>query len=340
MKHWSFLRAELLWRCFAGCLAFGHAVAFSAFAQEDELPAATPKATAETSILMPPGKFLVVQGLRMHMYCAGSGYPAVMIDGGIGASSLEWIPVLEGAAVTTRVCVWDRPGYGWSDAGPAPRTTPQVADELLDLLKASGIAGPWVLVGHSFGGFTVRYLAARHPGEVAALLLVESSTPTTEVVASRGPRRASPLVEQPKVSAAGMPRTREELASYLNTRRKAILTQMDELKHFHASSEAVQQAGKVPEVPLIVLERGTRLWPAGAEGGAAEQAWHSAQADLARLTPHGELRTIPNVGHSPHVDRPDVVAAAIRELVQRVRERMQISGPVAEAVATETTTKH
>ncbi|HAZ60547.1 MAG TPA: hypothetical protein DCY89_03120 [Gammaproteobacteria bacterium] len=338
MKHLSLLRCGLLWRCFAGCLAFGYAVALPALAQEDESPVTTPPATAETNILVPPGKFLVVQGLRMHMHCVGSGYPAVMIDGGIGASSLEWIPVLEGAASTTRVCVWDRPGYGWSDAGPAPRTTPQVADELLDLMKASEIAGPWVLVGHSFGGFTVRYLAARHPAEVAALLLVESSTPTTEVVASRGPRRASPLVEQPKVSAAGMPRTREEVASYLNTRRKAILTQMDELKHFHASSQAVQQAGPVPDVPLIVLERGRRLWPVGTEGDAAEQAWHDAQAELVRLTPQGQLRTIPDVGHSPHVDRPEVVVAAIRELVQLVRERKPIGGPVAEAVTTEMST--
>jgi pimeloyl-ACP methyl ester carboxylesterase len=277
------------------------------------------------ALLTPPGHLHVVQGLRVHLHCLGSGQPTVVIDAGIGASSIEWSPILEGLADTTRVCAWDRPGYGWSDPGPSPRTTPQVAGELLELLKTSATEGPWVLVGHSFGGFTARYLAARHPEQVAALVLVESSTPATEVVARRGPRRSSPLARTVPVAAGGVPHTREEIATFLNTRRKAIMAQMDELKHFHASSEAVLQAGPLPDVPVLVLVRGRRAWPEGAEGDAAEQAWAEAQAALARLAPRGELRRIPDAGHSPHAEQPEVVMAAIRELVLRVRQQ----GPAA-----------
>jgi len=303
----------------AGLLMMGLAAAIPTSVAD---PAATPADAAPVAdgngLMAPPGSFHVVRGLRLHMHCVGEGRPAVVIDTGIGAFSLEWSPVLERLKDVTRVCVWDRPGYGWSDPGPAPRVTPQVAGELLDLLQEAGMEGPWVLVGHSFGGFTARYLAASSPDRVAALLLVESSTPATEVVAIRGARRASPLTRNLPIGT-GQPRTREEVAQFLNTRRKAIMTQMDELKHFHISSEAVLKAGPLPPVPLIVLERGRRAWPEGAEGDAAEQDWHEAQAALGRLTPDGELRRLDAVGHSPHVERPDLVADTIQELVERVR---------------------
>jgi len=289
-------------------------------------PVAAAPSGAPVDLLAPPGRFHHVDGVRIYMHCVGEGVPTVVIDAGIGASSLEWLSVQERLATTTRTCAWDRPGYGWSDPGPSPRTTPQVADELLHLLEAARVDGPWVLVGHSFGGFTARYLAASHPAQVAGLVLVESSTPSTEVdvaAAGTGQQQSNPLIPIDDSATSGVPRTVEAQASYLNTRRKAIFTQMDELRHFHDSSEAVQAAGSLPSIPLLVLKRGERAWPSGPEGDAAEAAWSAAQAHLAALSPLGELRVVPGAGHSPHTEQPDAVAAAIREVVERVR------GPVA-----------
>jgi pimeloyl-ACP methyl ester carboxylesterase len=312
-------------RAYPGALALAFALTTQAAAGTE----AVAISTAPVDLLAPPGRFHHVNGIRLYMHCVGEGSPTVVIDAGIGASSLEWTGVQQALAPTTRVCAWDRPGYGWSDPGPSPRSTPQVAEELTQLLTEAGVAAPWVLVGHSFGGFTARYLAARYPEQVAGLILVESSTPVTEVgiaPAPAGTGRHNPLVEMDDAATWGVPDSLQAQASYLNTRRKAIFAQMDELRHFHESSVAVLEAGPLPPLPLIVLTRGERAWPAGAEGDAAEAAWAQAQAELASLSPDGELRVIAGAGHSPHTETPEQVAGAIREVVARVRRPQPVEG--------------
>jgi pimeloyl-ACP methyl ester carboxylesterase len=287
--------------------------------------AAAASTGAPVDLLRPPGHFHEVEGVRVYLHCLGSGSPLVVIDAGIGASSLEWLDVQEAVATTTRVCAWDRPGYGWSDPGPAPRATPEIAHELQSLLDGAGETAPYVLVGHSFGGFTARYLAATQPARVVGMVLVESSAPTTEVAIDSAPQsagRANPLVPIDDAATTGVPHSRADQAFFLNTRRKAIFTQMDELRHFHDSGQAVSSAGPLPPVPLKVLMRSQRVWPAGVDGDAAEQAWTAAQAALARMSPLGELQRVEGGGHSLHVDNPVAVADAIREVVAAARERM------------------
>jgi pimeloyl-ACP methyl ester carboxylesterase len=80
-------------------------------------------------------------------------------------------------AQLTRACVYDRAGFGWSEAGPMPRTAGRIADELHQLLQRGGVPPPYVLVGHSFGGLVVRLFAVRHPDEVAGLILIEPAIP-------------------------------------------------------------------------------------------------------------------------------------------------------------------
>ena len=101
----------------------------------------------------------------------------MIFDAALGASSLSWSLVHPAVADVTRACVYDRAGFGWSDAGPLPRTAGRVADELHTLLHQAEIPAPYVLVGHSFGGLVMRLFAARHPGEVAALVLIEPAIP-------------------------------------------------------------------------------------------------------------------------------------------------------------------
>jgi pimeloyl-ACP methyl ester carboxylesterase len=78
---------------------------------------------------------------------------------------------------TTRVCAYDRAGMGWSEMGPEPRDAKQISSELHTLVTKAGIDGPYVLVGHSFGGLYMQTYAARYPNEVAGVALVESSSP-------------------------------------------------------------------------------------------------------------------------------------------------------------------
>src|SRR5437660_2176721 len=98
-----------------------------------------------------PGKLIDVGGYRLHINCTGTGSPTVILDAGLGGSSLDWSKVQPAVARFTRVCSYDRAGYGWSDTGPGPRTSQQIVRELHLLLVHAQLHGPYVLAGHSLG---------------------------------------------------------------------------------------------------------------------------------------------------------------------------------------------
>jgi len=114
---------------------------------------------------------------RLHIRCDGDGGPTVIFDAALGGSSLSWSLVHPAVARLTRACSYDRAGFGWSDAGPLPRTASRIANELRDLLRAAAVPPPYVLVGHSYGGLVMRLYAARHPNDVAGFVLIEPAIP-------------------------------------------------------------------------------------------------------------------------------------------------------------------
>lgn len=106
-----------------------------------------------------PGKLADIGGYRLHLNCQGSGSPTVLLESGIADDSLTWLGVQPAIARTTRVCSYDRAGYGWSDPSPKSRDVRTIAQELHTLLNHAGVSGPFVLVGHSLGGMIVREYA-------------------------------------------------------------------------------------------------------------------------------------------------------------------------------------
>lgn len=124
-----------------------------------------------------PGQLVDLGSHRLHLRCDGAGEPAVVFDAALGASSLSWSLVSPRIATVTRACTYDRAGFGWSEAGPLPRTAGRIADELYELLRRAAIPLPCVLVGHSFGGLVMRLLASRHPETATALVLLEPVHP-------------------------------------------------------------------------------------------------------------------------------------------------------------------
>ena len=126
---------------------------------------------------IPPGQLIDVGTHRLHLHCVGQGLPTVVFDAALGGSSLSWTLVHPAVARFTRACTYDRAGFGWSDAGPLPRTAGRIADELHQLLRRGEVPGPYVLVGHSYGGLVMRLMAARHKEDVAGLVLIEPAVP-------------------------------------------------------------------------------------------------------------------------------------------------------------------
>ena len=131
----------------------------------------------DASSYPPPGRLIDVGGYRLHLSCTGTarlGSPTVILEAGYGDQSLVWSKVQPGVASFTRVCSYDRAGYGWSDAGPLPRTAGHMVRELHTLLARAGVAGPYILVGHSYGGLIMQLYDYTYPQQVAGLVLIES----------------------------------------------------------------------------------------------------------------------------------------------------------------------
>jgi pimeloyl-ACP methyl ester carboxylesterase len=126
----------------------------------------------------PPGRMVGVgRGRRLHLYEMGSGGPAVILEAGLAATSLNWTGLQKELAGFTRAVAYDRGGLGWSDPCGTPRTPSYIAAELHDLLQAARVEPPYVLVGHSFGGLVVRRYALLYREEVAGLVLVDPLWP-------------------------------------------------------------------------------------------------------------------------------------------------------------------
>jgi pimeloyl-ACP methyl ester carboxylesterase len=121
-----------------------------------------------------------IRTTSLNLDCSGLGRPTVVLDSGIGVPALGWIKVQPEVAKFTRVCSYDRAGYGWSDTGQEPRTSVQISRELKALLAGAGEVGPYILVGHSFGGFNVRVFTKLYPADVSGLVLVDGANEDEE----------------------------------------------------------------------------------------------------------------------------------------------------------------
>ena len=121
------------------------------------------------------GRSVDVGGLKLNLNCSGSGRPIVILESGLGSSSIGWIKIQPEIAKYTRVCAYDRAGYGWSEAAKGARTSLQIAKELMALMDNAGEHGPYVLVGPSFGGFIVRVFSGLYPAAVAGAVLLDAS---------------------------------------------------------------------------------------------------------------------------------------------------------------------
>ncbi len=282
----------------------------------------------------PSGQLVDVGGHRLHLYCVGTGSPTVVLEAGFGATSLDWSLVQPTLGATTRVCAYDRAGYGWSDLGPTPRTSEQLTGELHALLATAGIPGPYVLVAHSAGAMHAQVYADRYPADVAALVLLDP-TPV-ELMARLTPEaRQAQLppaalfrllqvlapVGLPRLLALGTPYPWERLSPELTRQLKAIgfrspafTAVYEESRAFEASIMHAAARPLPTDLPLLVLVRGRVMGPA--EQDAAGKA---AQAELVGRSTNGALVVADDSGHFIHLERPDLVIGAVRRAVEAVR---------------------
>lgn len=286
------------------------------------------------------------------------GTPTVLLEAGIAASSLSWSKVIPDVAQFARVVSYDRAGLGWSDTSPRPRTPPHIVEELHALLDRAGVPRPLVLVGHSFGGYCVRTYAHKFPDEVAGMVLVDSVHPAEwehitphqrrmlrgavlfsrigefltrvgfvrfvlerlERGATGAPKAAArafgPSAEKflgrivgevrklppevlPQVRAVWCrPRCHRAMAAYVGS--------------LPASAAVVASLGGLGALPLVVLSGSHHPEPRARE-----------QEDLARLSSNSKHIIAAESAHWILLDEPELVAQAVREVVEAARKRAE-----------------
>jgi len=267
----------------------------------------------------PPGRMVDIGGRRLHLNCVGRGRPTVVLEAGLGDSSLAWALVQPKLAADTRVCSYDRSGTAWShEAGPQHGLA-QAADDLDRLLRASAEAAPYLLVGHSWCGWVVTVYARSHLENVAGVVLVDSSVGFDPPVIEKMPEPkaggppAGPLVMK---KGADEEDTFNRLPSdayqaYLWTQS---LPRFDDVDDPDEPLTTVQAAtrGKFPldskPLVLIAARHGGALGEASAKG-------KQVRSEVLRLSRKSSLMYASS-GHYVQLDEPETVVAAVREVTR------------------------
>jgi pimeloyl-ACP methyl ester carboxylesterase len=282
----------------------------------------TTYANSDFEPFQPPGRFINLGLHVMYIDCIGENSPTVLIDVGLGDSSANWMKIAKKLSKNVRTCLYDRAGYGWSDPGPGTRTTAQIVHELNMLLEFAEVPGPYIVVGHSFGGFTARYFASKYPEKTAGAVLIDSSHPDQihRLSALDRIERKSPVKVSRKEPAPDYMDETERRWYFLNSSRKATFAQMDELKYFKDSAYEVKHSGPIPDVPLAVLTRGKNQLPE-IDGISLEDEWQSMQKELLTLSNNSWHSVIEDSGHKMYHDAPEEIIDNILKVVNKARQK-------------------
>jgi pimeloyl-ACP methyl ester carboxylesterase len=251
----------------------------------------------------PAGQTYDVAGHRMYLHCTGSGSPTVLLSNGFGERTPSWSWITSTVAATTRVCVYDRAGQGWSEAAPGPQDGAQVAADLHATLAKAHVGGPYVLAGHSIGGTYDMIFAARYPSEVAGVVLLDSATPEQFTALPKYPgfysmyRRASGLLPTlarvgvgrlaATMQFTGLPsRDRDQERAFAATARdfRGQRDEWSELPTVFNQAKALTTLGSTPLV-VVTAEQGQ------------DPGWPAAQDKLATLSTNSAHRTVRGATH-------------------------------------------
>jgi pimeloyl-ACP methyl ester carboxylesterase len=302
----------------------------------------------------PTGRLVDIGGRCLHLVEAGQRGPAVIFESGIAASSLNWKAIQEQVARFARTCSYDRAWLGWSDPAPLPRVVSLLVDDLHSLVAAAQIPAPYILIGHSFGGLLIQAYAVAYTDQVAGLVLIdplladewlEISKEQVKLLrrgvmlsrrgallARLGIVRASLFMLSggarriPKLVARGTSGRAESTLSRLVgevqkmppevwpmvqahwCQPKAFLGMAEYFKALPASCAQAAALPGVPPIPITILS--------AANSTPAQLA---ARNSIASRSVRGRHIVVADSGHWIHLDQPEAVLKAIREMVELVR---------------------
>ena len=243
-----------------------------------------------------------VHGARLHVHCDGAGPTTVVLIAGFGGGRDSWAAIEPTLSQTTRVCSYDRFGTGTSDAPSTPQTFATQAADLHTLLQSAGEPGPYVIVGHSFGGPEAVTFASKFPTEVRGLLLIDASPPAWNT------------------AICAVPDDGSDAAHVFQALCEQQSSPDNNAEHLDAPTAFPEVAtiNSLSGFPMIVATADHHSYPglAASEEARLDDVWNDGQAHWVSLASSAQLITVNNTGHNIQLDRPDVVLDKIHELLQ------------------------
>lgn len=254
---------------------------------------------------VPQGHTVEVDGRAIYIDCRGSGSPTVILEAGFGANAANWAQLLDDTAPITRVCAWDRPGVGRSEARGLHTGRDTVAD-LRAALAVAGEHGPYVVVAHSLGGVYALLFADLEASEglddVVGLVQLDSFEPLIW------------LADDPGLDQALRDQHRQVLAE-----TGAMFEQYEQLDWDPTVAEVRTLPPTQVETVMLPIEMARKFGDQAEPGPAAlAAAWYRV---VEEHYPNGRVEVVTNSGHAIGTDRPELVAARVREMVEAVRAR-------------------
>ena len=308
-------------------------------------------AARDAQAFPPPGRMVEVGGQRLHLLCKGDAPgPIVILEMGAAEPSPLWWSIQDQVAPFARVCSYDRAGFGWSDPVKGPRSLEDRVADLHLLLKTAKVPGPYVMVGHSYGGPLVRLFARDYPTEVAGMVLVDTPDETSMF---RGPYLDFVRTRiKPILGVLGFARRFGVLRLWEMISGDGGMTQPGELggdakkalaatsgtSLFRAASDEMDSVLTAPPAlrkpggmgaslgdrPLVVIRHGKAFPP---PFDVLEVGWEDGQRRLAALSSDGVLIVAKDSNHMVQMDEPDVVVDAIHRVHTAARDGTKLSAP-------------
>jgi pimeloyl-ACP methyl ester carboxylesterase len=290
-------------------------------------------------VLKQIGRSVDIGGRSLNIFCTGTGNPTVILISARTTPGYVWTPTQRGVSGFTRACWYDRATIGWSDVGPDPGWADAAARDLHALIQHAGIHTPVVLVGHSFGGYIARLYHHAYPGEVSAMVFVDTALEDAGTI--RGmPHKDRPPIPRSVICALsvglgwlGMMRlmaadpgpppkswSTEEWDIFFRLRRQRNILLADaQVGPGRASDDLVRATGGLEEMPMIVLTQGKPIADPNSVEAGVLRGWVELQRRFTARSHRGRQVLVPDSDHGIPVEAPDAVIAAVREIVTTVR---------------------
>ena len=289
----------------------------------------------------PPGNLIDVGGFKMHIDCEGEGSPTVILEAMSGGVSPQWGWIQPEVQKETRVCAYDRAGFGWSESDPEAPTLARAIRNLHTLLVNANVEGPYVMVGHSLGGTYLRQYAAEYPDEVLGMVLLDTAHPQQFVkypemfaegdnflMISNGIQFAARLGVMHlyfafggEMDFAGLPEPQKSQFRAIWSSPRYFEAQGAEIRAAHNIWSDALKLGDLGDMPLMVISRGTNL----------DYEWSKYQEDLATLSTNSRYITIDGANHGGLVfdqKYARMVSDAILQVVEAVRTGTKLGNPL------------